>query len=1153
MSDGRFEFAEKKKKEINPYLTAGLSGAASGAGLGGLALLRRGVGLGGALKTGALGALFTGGVVGGGSIVGSKIVGEPKPKERAPFAIRSAVGGAIVGTAAGAAGGLLMRRVPKINRKIAGLANEWRPANWLTKSGSLKATGVGAVAGGGYGAFTGADEGQQVDTIRNLRKDIRKMSATSRTIELAGCCNSCMKQRIQRSTEFIKSKLKNKVKMQSTSETIELEKPFHGYNKKRHAKTGGLNDSYRKQYNRENGSNLKRPVTTEPSKLKPGSKSAKRRASFCARMGGMPGPTSKDGKLTPKGAALKRWNCSTEQKLVEFGIAGRALQKSLFIGKAKPPIRLPYPKGEIINPLVDNVKHPTKQAMLVDMRKRQPSWNRGIKNKLRNFVEDYLMSDKSQPLEFQLTEEQRQLRNAALIAGGVAVPVGTAAYLGIRSIKKANAANEAMYKTAVAGGARPADVLGKYVTGKDRKVARGTPLALPPSEFAKQSLRKRGLGENGPAISKVDRYRRIAAERATLTSRRGQISLPLGSKLRGELIMRKSADRGRMRAGRQLRTDRSSALRPIIKDSLPEGRKSVPVGSSKVTLKSGAVGQVEHAPLMSSERMISTGKNLQEGIRNPALHSRGERKNMIAALALLRRKFKFASNQPTHAFDIWVRNERTGRASGFKDYVRGEDLVDREGRAATVTLPTFISSARREAEKGFRTARRTARLGKDVTEVVQGRKTKKREWEKGYFQKAVAVAALTGGLAAHGLVMRRALRPNAPKWVSGYSDSVKGATKYVVDQKNKMRDSVTKSVGLMSARLNHTIVLFEDKPKSTWKKAAGVAAGLGTAALGASMLPAAYKMAKIQIRHGGNVAKRKVFKSPKSDPYNGGRFVSDYLDASQAALNSGIHGKVIGKVLQTAKQKPGGMTAAVLRKTGVAGDDFKVSHYARFRAGQKEALGHWDWEVGQRVKSKSGHARMAKRRDAAQKEIQDRLYNYGQNEKEAIRHVATSTRNKDVRDYFDQLAAHKKGAAKMYARRLALAPVAVVGGAGVAAASSRKEFSYYDADMEGWDLRDARGRSARVFAPNSKRRVRRESKWHERKRNQRNLLIGGGLVAAIGTGAGALAIGGAGRAKAVSAVKNRMMGMINRVRRNRSIRPKPSKEWQPTLLPAATA
>ena len=57
------------------------------------------------------------------------------------------------------------------------------------------------------------------------------------------------------------------------------------------------------------GSKLKTAVTKDPSKLKPGSKDAKRRKSFCARMGGSKGPTSKEGKLTPKGAALKRWNC----------------------------------------------------------------------------------------------------------------------------------------------------------------------------------------------------------------------------------------------------------------------------------------------------------------------------------------------------------------------------------------------------------------------------------------------------------------------------------------------------------------------------------------------------------------------------------------------------------------------------------------------------------------------------------------------------------------------------------------------------------------------------------------------------------------------------------------------------------------------------
>jgi hypothetical protein len=57
------------------------------------------------------------------------------------------------------------------------------------------------------------------------------------------------------------------------------------------------------------GSNLKRPVTKKPSKLKRGGKASKRRKSFCARMTGVKGPTSKKGKLTPKGAALKRWNC----------------------------------------------------------------------------------------------------------------------------------------------------------------------------------------------------------------------------------------------------------------------------------------------------------------------------------------------------------------------------------------------------------------------------------------------------------------------------------------------------------------------------------------------------------------------------------------------------------------------------------------------------------------------------------------------------------------------------------------------------------------------------------------------------------------------------------------------------------------------------
>lgn len=86
-------------------------------------------------------------------------------------------------------------------------------------------------------------------------------------------------------------------------------KPFHGYNPNKHSKKGGLNAKGRAAAKRKTGANLKPPVTTKPSKLKSGSKKAKRRKSFCARMAGVKGPTSKKGKLTPKGAALKRWNC----------------------------------------------------------------------------------------------------------------------------------------------------------------------------------------------------------------------------------------------------------------------------------------------------------------------------------------------------------------------------------------------------------------------------------------------------------------------------------------------------------------------------------------------------------------------------------------------------------------------------------------------------------------------------------------------------------------------------------------------------------------------------------------------------------------------------------------------------------------------------
>ena len=72
--------------------------------------------------------------------------------------------------------------------------------------------------------------------------------------------------------------------------------------------SGGLNTKGVASYRRENpGSKLKMAVT---GKVKKGSKAAKRRKSFCARMGGMPGPMKKpNGEPTRKALSLRKWKC----------------------------------------------------------------------------------------------------------------------------------------------------------------------------------------------------------------------------------------------------------------------------------------------------------------------------------------------------------------------------------------------------------------------------------------------------------------------------------------------------------------------------------------------------------------------------------------------------------------------------------------------------------------------------------------------------------------------------------------------------------------------------------------------------------------------------------------------------------------------------
>jgi hypothetical protein len=97
-------------------------------------------------------------------------------------------------------------------------------------------------------------------------------------------------------------------------EDVELDETAAWQRKEGKNPEGGLNKKGVESYRREHpGSKLQTAVTTPPSKLKKGSKSAKRRKSFCARMKGMKKRlTSAETARNPDSRinkALRKWNC----------------------------------------------------------------------------------------------------------------------------------------------------------------------------------------------------------------------------------------------------------------------------------------------------------------------------------------------------------------------------------------------------------------------------------------------------------------------------------------------------------------------------------------------------------------------------------------------------------------------------------------------------------------------------------------------------------------------------------------------------------------------------------------------------------------------------------------------------------------------------
>ena len=95
------------------------------------------------------------------------------------------------------------------------------------------------------------------------------------------------------------------------------------WSKHNHKRVGGMSDKSVKSYRRSHpGSKIQTAVTTKPSKLKKGSKAAKRRASFCARMRGMKkhrtGAKTAHDPNSNINKSLRRWHCESIEELQEL-------------------------------------------------------------------------------------------------------------------------------------------------------------------------------------------------------------------------------------------------------------------------------------------------------------------------------------------------------------------------------------------------------------------------------------------------------------------------------------------------------------------------------------------------------------------------------------------------------------------------------------------------------------------------------------------------------------------------------------------------------------------------------------------------------------------------------------------------------------------
>ena len=172
-----------------------------------------------------------------------------------------------------------------------------------------------------YGDPVGGPKISKKEKEKNLKKntpDEQHTTTTSEAVNPAQQAAIAISKREREEKMLVDKKKKSSYQKNDYEPDMSLVEGTPAWQRKAgKSESGGLNAKGVASYRAANpGSKLKTAVTTKPSKLKKGSKAAKRRKSFCKRMKGMKKKlTSAKTARDPDSRinkSLRKWNCSFE-------------------------------------------------------------------------------------------------------------------------------------------------------------------------------------------------------------------------------------------------------------------------------------------------------------------------------------------------------------------------------------------------------------------------------------------------------------------------------------------------------------------------------------------------------------------------------------------------------------------------------------------------------------------------------------------------------------------------------------------------------------------------------------------------------------------------------------------------------------------------